>query len=68
MTRSGKWGCYSGYDPERHSRSEQDELMKALEQMVSYLRDAASLAEKISNKELQVEVTPKSVLCCACSD
>jgi hypothetical protein len=42
------------------SRSEQDELMKALEQMILYFQEAADVAQKIAYDDLQVTVTPKS--------
>ncbi|MDM8535233.1 methyl-accepting chemotaxis protein [Desulfobacterales bacterium HSG17] len=41
-------------------RSQQDELMKALDDMITYLANVAHITEKISKKDLNVTVVPKS--------
>ena len=41
-------------------RSERDELMKTLREMMLYLQDIAQIAEKIARKDLQVDVQPRS--------
>jgi CheY-like chemotaxis protein/signal transduction histidine kinase/methyl-accepting chemotaxis protein len=42
------------------TRSDEDDMMTALAQMLVYLQEAADVAEKIAGDDLQVTVTPKS--------
>ena len=42
------------------TRTERDEMMKALAQMIRYLQEAADVAQKIAYDDLHVTVTPKS--------
>lgn len=50
-------------DAEFTTTPAQDEVgrvLRALQNMVQYIRDVAIVAEKVSNQDLQIEITPKS--------
>lgn len=42
------------------SEDEIGQVLMSMKKMISYIQNIANVAEKISNKDLQVEVTPKS--------
>lgn len=41
-------------------KDEVGQVLMAMKKMISYIQDVANVAEKVSNKNLQVEVAPKS--------
>lgn len=42
------------------ARDEVGRVLQAMKQMIAYIQEAAAVAERISNQDLQVQVTPKS--------